>query len=234
MSVFVGECRSEWKRLGVPDLVADEMAAELAADLEEAEAEGASTVEVLGAGAFDPAAFAAAWAAERGVIGRARPNGQRLRRSWPMPGAILASTLIAVVGAVLVIVVSPSAPHRQTSPTPAVLGALEVVSTPDGQTIAALSPSAGAQAAAQAAAAQAAAALSPSAAAQAAAQAAAARDAAAQALWVAREDATTILEGERGGSGDNTRTVGSVLLSIALLGIVLTTLSWWWVDPRRR
>jgi hypothetical protein len=33
---FVDECRSEWKRLGVPDAVANEMAADLAADLQEA------------------------------------------------------------------------------------------------------------------------------------------------------------------------------------------------------
>ena len=33
MSQFVEECRREWKRLGVPDPVANEMAADLAADL---------------------------------------------------------------------------------------------------------------------------------------------------------------------------------------------------------
>jgi hypothetical protein len=48
VSEFVEECRREWRRLRVPDLVANEMAAYLAADLREAEAEGASAEEVLG------------------------------------------------------------------------------------------------------------------------------------------------------------------------------------------
>jgi hypothetical protein len=38
---FVDECRREWKRLGVPDPVADELAGELRADLDEGESEGA-------------------------------------------------------------------------------------------------------------------------------------------------------------------------------------------------
>jgi hypothetical protein len=71
MSEFVEECRREWKRLRVPDPIANEMAADLAADLAEAEAEGASAEQVLGSGAFDPRAFAASWAAERGVVGPA-------------------------------------------------------------------------------------------------------------------------------------------------------------------
>jgi hypothetical protein len=65
---FVEECRREWKRLHVPDPIANEMAADLEADLAEAEAEGASAEEVLGSGAFDPRSFAASWAAERGVV----------------------------------------------------------------------------------------------------------------------------------------------------------------------
>jgi hypothetical protein len=64
---FVEECRREWRRLHVPDAIANEMAADLEADLKEAEAEGASPEEVLGSGAFDPRLFAASWAAERGV-----------------------------------------------------------------------------------------------------------------------------------------------------------------------
>ena len=66
MSAFVDECRSEWKRLGVPDLLAEEMATELEADLAEAEADGVSTVEMLGDS--DPRRFAAAWASERGLV----------------------------------------------------------------------------------------------------------------------------------------------------------------------
>ena len=68
MSDFVEQCRREWKRLGVPDPLADEKAADLASDLREAEAEGVSAEELLGSSAFDPRAFAATWAAERGVI----------------------------------------------------------------------------------------------------------------------------------------------------------------------
>ena len=68
MNEFVEECRREWKRLHVPDPVANEMAADLEADLAEAEADGSSPEEVLGTGAFDARSFAAAWATERGVV----------------------------------------------------------------------------------------------------------------------------------------------------------------------
>ena len=57
MSQFVEECRREWRRLRVPSALADEMAEDLAADLREAEADGASEEEVLGSGASDPRAF---------------------------------------------------------------------------------------------------------------------------------------------------------------------------------
>ena len=42
MNEFVEECRREWRRLGVPDPIANEMAADLTADIEEAESEGGS------------------------------------------------------------------------------------------------------------------------------------------------------------------------------------------------
>ena len=74
MSEFVEECRREWQRLGVPDPVANEMAADLTADLEEAEAEGGSPEDVLGNSAFDPRRFAAAWAVARGVTGPTDPD----------------------------------------------------------------------------------------------------------------------------------------------------------------
>jgi hypothetical protein len=82
VSEFVEECRREWKRLHVPDPIANEMAADREADLKEAEAEGASAEEVLGSGAFDPRSFAASWAAERGV---AQPTAATV--SQPMPPA---------------------------------------------------------------------------------------------------------------------------------------------------
>jgi hypothetical protein len=109
---FVEECRREWKRLRVPDPIANEMAADLEADLKEAEAEGASAEEVLGSGAFDPRSFAASWAAERGV---AQPTATT--ESEPMPQAtprrrlrmlaVLAGSglfgLVVLVGATLVL-----------------------------------------------------------------------------------------------------------------------------------
>src|SRR5438034_5032734 len=109
---FVAECRREWKRLGVPDPVADEMAADLAADLDEAEAEGASAETVLGSGAFDPRSFAAEWAAARGVIDRPPPAREGLLRRARVPAATAVCALIAIVGAVLVVRDSRSAPER--------------------------------------------------------------------------------------------------------------------------
>src|SRR5262245_8507637 len=79
MSDFVEQCRREWERLGVPDPLAEEMAADLASDLGEAEAEGVSVEELLGSSAFDPRAFAASWAAERGIIPVPPTRGTRRR-----------------------------------------------------------------------------------------------------------------------------------------------------------
>jgi hypothetical protein len=105
VSPFVEECLREWKRLGVPEPVANEMAADLAADLAEAEADGTSPEEVLGSGAFDARSFAAAWARERGVVPAAPPVGAapRRRRRRLMPALVGLFALIALVGAVLAI-----------------------------------------------------------------------------------------------------------------------------------
>jgi hypothetical protein len=99
---FVEECRREWRRLGVPDPVANEMAADLTADLEEAEAEGGSLEDVLGNSAFDPRRFAAAWATARGVTGQ--PTSSRLS-FLPRPVAVVLTALLAVLiaGAGLVV-----------------------------------------------------------------------------------------------------------------------------------
>lgn len=103
MSEFVDECRREWSRLGVPDPAANEMAADLEADLAEAAAEGASPEEVLGSGAFDPRSFAAAWAAERGLVQPPRPAPAGApRRSWKA-AVTAAFALIAIVGLVLTV-----------------------------------------------------------------------------------------------------------------------------------
>ncbi len=97
MSGFVEECRREWKRLGVPDPVANEMAADLAADLSEAEAEGVSAEEVLGSSAFDPRSFAAYWAVERGIIPARAGDGNAARR----PVSLVTFTALAAVALVV-------------------------------------------------------------------------------------------------------------------------------------
>lgn len=94
MIEFIQECRQEWKRLGVPDPIANEMAADLTADIEEAEAEGGSAEDVLGTSLFDPRRFAAAWAGARGVTAPAEPIdpitpvGQQRQRWYRPAGAI--------------------------------------------------------------------------------------------------------------------------------------------------
>ena len=66
MTSFIEECRREWRRLGVPELLADEMATDLETDLAEAEADGIPAAEILGES--DPRRFAATWASERGLV----------------------------------------------------------------------------------------------------------------------------------------------------------------------
>jgi hypothetical protein len=97
MSEFVERCRVEWRRLGVADSLAEEMAADLDSDLEEAEAEGVSAAEYLGASASDPGGFAASWAAERGII-PASPSRENARRR---PVALLAFTALAALALVV-------------------------------------------------------------------------------------------------------------------------------------
>lgn len=78
MTAFVEECCQEWKRLGVPDVIAEEMATELETDLAEAEADGVPAAELLGE--TDAPRFAAAWATERGLV--ADPPPKNRRRLW--------------------------------------------------------------------------------------------------------------------------------------------------------
>jgi len=102
MSQFVDGCRKEWKRLGVPEAVSNEMAADLTADLAEAEAEGVSPEEVLGNGVFDAQSFAASWAMARGVISSSpRVAGAIRRPSWAVAVGALASLLVAAAGLVI-------------------------------------------------------------------------------------------------------------------------------------
>ena len=104
MNAFVEECRREWKRLRVPGSIADEMASDLAADLEEAEADGASAQDVLGSGAADPRAFAAAWATERGLVRPRRRRRFSLR--WVILGVLAFLVLLIAVVTAGVIVAS--------------------------------------------------------------------------------------------------------------------------------
>lgn len=98
---FVEECRREWRRLRVPDRVANEMAADLKADLDEAEAEGASAEAVLGREAFDPRSFAASWAAERGVVGPLPARVDRLPRRSRLLAGVGVSAIVALIGVAL-------------------------------------------------------------------------------------------------------------------------------------
>lgn len=79
MTAFVEECRREWRRLGVPELLAEEMATELESDLAEAQADGVSATEILGES--DPRRFAATWASERGLVPEQMPRKSR-KRLW--------------------------------------------------------------------------------------------------------------------------------------------------------
>lgn len=107
MNEFVEECRREWRRLGVPDPIANEMAADLTADLEEAEEDGGSPEDVLGNSAFDPRRFAAAWATARGVTGSPAPHRPFVpRRLIVISLAIIFGVLI--LGASLALLVGRS------------------------------------------------------------------------------------------------------------------------------
>jgi hypothetical protein len=118
MSDFVEQCRREWTRLGVSDPLADEMAADLETDLAEAEAEGVSAEELLGSSAHDPRAFAASWAAERGII--PVPPTRRTRRRPLVLVAFTAIAAIALFGASLALLTgNPKASIVQTGRPPA-------------------------------------------------------------------------------------------------------------------
>jgi hypothetical protein len=110
MSRFVEDCRKEWHRLGVPEVVSNEMASDLAADLSEAEAEGASAEQVLGNGVFDARSFAASWATARGVVPQGRPIADRPRpaRWWVVAFAVV-SFVVALAG------VAAFSQHRESA-----------------------------------------------------------------------------------------------------------------------
>ena len=120
MTAFVEECRQEWRRLGVPELLADDMATELETDLADAEADGVSAAEMLGES--DPRRFAATWASERGLV--AEPPAPRRTRKrfwiWVALGLVVGFLLLGIslgIGAVALFATTsvhtsgPSAPR---------------------------------------------------------------------------------------------------------------------------
>ena len=117
MSDFVEECRAEWRRLGVPDPLAEEMAADLASDLEEAEADGVSADELLGSSVFDPRSFAASWAAERGIIPEP-PSRSTVRRRPLVLVAFTAVAAIALIVAALLLLTGQPNVALATTGTP--------------------------------------------------------------------------------------------------------------------
>jgi hypothetical protein len=100
---FVEECRREWRRLGVPDPIANEMAADLTAAIEEAEAEGGSAEDVLGNSVFEPQRFAASWAGARGVTASVPPD-VKTRRGVVLPVALTASAAFFALVAVALLI----------------------------------------------------------------------------------------------------------------------------------
>jgi hypothetical protein len=109
MSDFVEQCRLEWRRLGVPDALAEEMAADLASDLAEAEAEGVTAAELLGSSASDPHAFAASWAAERGIIPVAPSKGNARRRPLVLVAFTALAAIVLIVTALMLFTGQPKA-----------------------------------------------------------------------------------------------------------------------------
>jgi hypothetical protein len=103
MNDFVEQCREQWRRLGVPGPLAEEMAAELGSDLKEAEAEGVSAEEFLGSSASDPRSFAASWAAERGVIPGPPSPGNGRRRPFVLVAFTVVAALALIVAALLLL-----------------------------------------------------------------------------------------------------------------------------------
>jgi len=101
MSDFVEQWRAELKRLGVPESIAEEMAADLGADIREAEADGISAEELLGSSASDPRAFAASWATERGLVQIRPDQATRRRGRLPLAAFTAVAAIALIVAAVL-------------------------------------------------------------------------------------------------------------------------------------
>ena len=108
MNSFVEQCLHEWRRIGVPEAIASEMASDLDADLRDAAADGVAPEEVLGNGVFDAPSFARSWASARGVVPPApvtlpRHDGQR------GVAAALAACAVLGIGFLVVVIFHPAA-----------------------------------------------------------------------------------------------------------------------------
>jgi len=107
MSDFVERCLREWKRLGVPAPLAEEMAANLASDLRDAEVDGVSAEEFLGSSAFDPRSFASSWAAERGIIPVPAGRGNARHRALVLVAFTALAGIALIVASLLLLTVQP-------------------------------------------------------------------------------------------------------------------------------
>lgn len=94
------------------------MAAELASDLGEAEAEGLSAGEFLGRSASDPRSFAASWATERGIIPRQPVPGRARRKPLVLIAFTALAAIALVVAALLLATGEPKVSLVQSTTTP--------------------------------------------------------------------------------------------------------------------
>ena len=118
MNDFVEQCRREWKRLGVPDPLAEEMAADLASDLTDAGADGVSAEEFLGSSASDPPSFAASWAAERGIIPEPTIGANARRRPLVLVAFTTLAAIAVIIAAMLLATGEPKLSLARTTPPP--------------------------------------------------------------------------------------------------------------------
>lgn len=127
MNAFVDECRREWKRLGVPDSLAEEMASDLEADLKDASAEGVPAPEVIGDG--DPRRLARDWAVARGLATDEAATRQRGRRFW----SLVAAALILLAGGLTALVLVLTGAFSSTAQPPKTVALPLVVGMKEGQ-----------------------------------------------------------------------------------------------------
>jgi len=133
MSDFVEQCRQEWKRLRVPDPLAEEMAADLASDVASAEADGVSAEEFLGSSVLDPRSFAASWAAERGVIPEPPGRGNARRKPLALAAFTAIAAITLIFAALLLLTGNPKATLTTSRSPTAHLPSPPAASVPPGR-----------------------------------------------------------------------------------------------------